>query len=631
MRDHKPITVLTPMGAFDRGGDANFDVAPLNYQTRCQNCRFTTLGGVGTREGSDIVISTGLAGIRRFKRYKRLNEADRFLVLDNTGKLFDSSQGYITPILNIPSMIDFSLQVMFDRAYISPHNGLKGLPGEFVYVYEGTGLARKAGGAIPTGFVIAAATGVAGKVERGQRAFAIIYETSSGHLTKAGPEPYVIYNHATGGFKVDLSNIQPGPAGTIYRHVVVTKAAPTAWNGDVRQLELFFLPDTASKLNNVVTTYTADFYDSELVSSADFTRDELADIPAGLGLFEYHGRLGVHTFDNEESMVRFSEVGYPEAHNSLAGFIKVKPQSGGRVTCCVEHRSSLYIHKDVRTFMTQDSGSEPSTWAEPIPVDKARGTPSVAGSGNLLDEKGSSSDWFPVADRSGLYAFSGTYPGVEEALTYAIAGFWARINPLYWHLVQVKVDPILSRIYVACPLDTVTFNNCIMMGDYQRGINAQNMRWSLWFFPADPDSIELDLDYATKKTILFFADKDSGVIYQTEDGLTNDWNNAIDSFTITSGLGRNSTGNINHYTAVRSRIRGAGSVSITLVGPDGIKTETVSGWALVLSPGGKYTRIINFEAEQLHVFLRCTALDNWFFWNELTVFSIPVWEELPNT
>lgn len=618
------------MGLFDRSGSTNFDTAPENYLPRCQNMCFPTYDGVKTREGAELFLATGLAGIKRIKRYKRLNEADRMLVLDTTGKLFDSSQGFVTPILNIAAMTDFSLQVMFDRAYISPHNGLKGLPGEFVYVYEGTGTARKAGGAAPTGFTIAAVTGVAGKIEAGKRAFAIIYETTSGHLTKPGPEPFVIYEAPhDAAIKVDLSNIQPGPAGTVYRHVVSTKAAPAGWTGDVGALEFFFLPDPLSRLNNVVTTYTADFYDSELQSSADFTRQELADIPAGLGLFEYNGRLGVHTQDNEEAIVRFSEVGYPEAHNSLAGFIKVAPQSGGRITTCVEHRDSLYIKKDQRTYITRDNGTEPSTWGIPFPLDKAKGTASVAGAGQFRDEKGASSDWYPVADRSGLYAFNGTYPDPDKALSSPISGFWDRINKAYFHLVQVRVDPILARIYVAIPLDNVTFNNCILVGDYNKGVASTGIRWSLWVFPIDPDSLELDVDYITKETIVFIADKDNGNIYRTKLGLLNDWGTAIDSYTITAGLGLSETGNINHYAGVRARIRGSGALVINISGPDAVKSETVTGWTLSTTFGGKMTRQVNFEAECMYVKLQCTALNAWFHWNEITVFTVPIWEELP--
>lgn len=618
------------MGLFDRAGNEEFDVAPENYLPRCQNTIFPAFDGVKTREGGELFLATGLAGIRRIKRYKRLNEADRMLVLDNTGKLFDSSQGFVTPILNIAAMTDFSLQVMFDRAYISPHNGLKGLPGEFVYVYEGTGLARKAGFAPPTGFVIAAATGVAGKIEHGKRIFAIIYETSSGHLSKPGPEPFVQYeNTGHTGVKVNLSNIQPGPAGTIFRHVVASKAAPDAWNGDVTQLELFFLPDTAAKLNNVVTTYTADFYDSELQRSADFVRDELTEIPAGLGLLEFHGRLGVFTQDNEESMLRMSEIGYPEAHNSVSGFFKVKPQSGGRITNCLEHRESLIICKDQRMLTTMDNGAEPSTWSEPVYIDKAKGTASVAGAGQFFDEKGSSSDWFPIADRSGLYAFAGSLPDPDKALSAPISGFWSRINKLYMHLIQVRVDPILGRIYVAIPLDGVAFNNCILMGDYNKGASSTTIRWSLWAFPIDVDSIELDVDYLTKETIFFIADKDNGNIYRTLAGLDDDWGNAIDCYTITGGLGLSNTGNINHYAAIRARIRGEGNVAITLISPDAARTSEIPGWTLSLATGGKQTRVVNFEAEQMYVKFRCNNAGHWFHWNEVTVFALPVWEELP--
>lgn len=629
MRDHHPINVRNPMGLFDRGGNANFDVAPANYLPRCQNCAFPTFDGVATREGAELFLATGLAGIKRIRRYKIPNQADRMLVLDDTGKLYDQTIGFAAPILNIAAMTDFSLLTMFGRAYISPHNGLKGLPGEFVYVYEGSGSARKAGFSPPTGFAIVAATGAAGKIEVGKRVFAIIYETTSGHLSKPGPEPFVQYENTVGGIKVNLSNIQAGPAGTAFKHVVVTKAAPTGWNGDVSQLELFFLPDSASKLNNGTTTYIADFYDSELQRSADFVRDELTEIPAALGLFEINGRLGTHTEDIEESMVRISEIGYPEAHNSVNGFIKTRPETGGKVTSINVFRESLYIRKEQRTYMTQDNGSEPSTWSQPIEIDGAKGTPSVNGAAMFLDSKGASSEWFPVADYSGLYHFNGTYGDPETALSAPISGFWSRINKDFFHLVQVRVDPVLGRIYVACPLDGIAFNNCILMGDYNKGAAANTIRWSLWVFPIDPDAIEIDIDYTTKDTIFFIADKDNGNIYRTKAGLLSDWGTAIDSYTITAGLGGSDYGYRNHYNFVRSRIRGVGSLAIKLIGPDAIATEDVPGWTLSTTQGGKMTRGIDFTSEMLYVQFRTNTVGHWFHWNELAVFHLPIWEELP--
>lgn len=621
------------MGMFDRAGNDNFDVAPQEYLPRCQNCIFPSIDGVQTREGGELKLATGLASIRRSRIYKRLNEADRFLILDATGKLFDSGNSLVTPILNIPAMTDFALQVMFNRAYISPHNSLKGLPGEFLYVYEGTGVARKAAGLKPTGFTIIAATGATGNIERGTRLFAVVYETASGHFTQPGPDPFVAYtytpaNGVTTGVQVNLSAIAAGPAGTIFKHVVATKAAPEDWTGNVQDLEFFFIPDVAAKLSNATTTYTANFYDAELVDSADFLFDEFEEIKAGVGLFEFNGRLGIHTEDAEESMVRLSVPGYPESINEINGFLKVLPFTGGKVTCCVEHRESLYIHKDQRTYHTMDNGSEPSTW-KILPVDKAKGTPSIDGAGQFFDDKGSSSDWFPVADRSGLYAFTGSMPGPEAALSAPISGFWKRIDKTHFYLVKVKVDPILSRIYVSVPLDNVTINNCILVCDYAKGLDANSVRWSLWVFPINTDSIEVDVDFTTKETILFISAIGNGNIYRTKDGLTDDWASAIDSYTITAGLGANETGNINHYAGIRSRVRGSGSLAIKLIGSDAVQTLDVPGWTLSLTTGGKQTRKVDFEGEAMYVQFRTNAVGHWFHWNELTVFGIPVWEELP--
>jgi hypothetical protein len=52
---------------------------------------------------------------------ERTGEAQRLLILDDTGKIWDSVTGLV--ILSIPAMTDFSCTIMYEQAFISPYNG----------------------------------------------------------------------------------------------------------------------------------------------------------------------------------------------------------------------------------------------------------------------------------------------------------------------------------------------------------------------------------------------------------------------------------------------------------------------------------------------------------------------------
>src|SRR5580765_5587015 len=100
MRDHNPLILTNFRGTFDRGED---DTVPEGFFVSSQNVRFIQ-GGVTTRYGSNKAIQIG--SVARIKIYKRIGEIQRLIILSTTGNLYDSTN-LVTPILTIPTMIDF--------------------------------------------------------------------------------------------------------------------------------------------------------------------------------------------------------------------------------------------------------------------------------------------------------------------------------------------------------------------------------------------------------------------------------------------------------------------------------------------------------------------------------------------
>src|SRR5258706_4864107 len=290
MRDHQSIVIREFKGEFDRGSD---DVCPPGYLLKARNVIFTNFG-VKTRPGFEKTIT--LANTVRIQTYKRIGEADRLLILTSDGKLWDSTN-LATPILNIPAMTDFSMINMFNRAYISPHNGIRGLPGEFLYVYVGSGTARKAGGSPPSGFTLLATnSGSSGHVEPCFRFVAVAFETDTGFITRLGPVAGTVPSFAslttTGVKKLTVNAIPIGPAGTVARRIAVTKVIVDGVS-TMNQLlnEFFFIPNGRIADNTSTGPLDYDFYDADLVDSADYLLDNLDSPPAFVHVNDYNGSL----------------------------------------------------------------------------------------------------------------------------------------------------------------------------------------------------------------------------------------------------------------------------------------------------------------------------------------------------
>ena len=303
-------------------------------------------------------------------------------------------------ILFLPGMTDFSMEVFFDRAYITPHNGITGLPGQSIYYYTGSGAAVIAGGpAIPYAPAMTVVEGSPGNFDRGIHCFACGFETATGFITGFGA--FQVIGHDTGGKSMNISNIPIGPAGTAARIIFCTKSvAETAlggnWNNDFINQEWFFCPDGRIP-NNINTTKTVSYFNADLVDQADYILEQLPTIPAGVGITSYQGSMVVWGEDANQSTVRISKAGQPESFNSVEGFLNVEPSNGGGVRNCVEFRSSLYILKAQRCYVTQATDGEAAFWNVPL-LNGSAGT-ECHGVGKIFERNSNTVDKYLIASR----------------------------------------------------------------------------------------------------------------------------------------------------------------------------------------------------------------------------------------
>lgn len=622
-QDHSPLEQQAFRGLYSRGVN---DSCPAGFFIDALNNKFNE-GEVSSRDGS--VLNVTRSNVRRFFVYKRLNETPRMVILDTSGNFYDSlAPG--TPIYTDAAFLDFSMVNSNNRAYLNPHNRIKGISSKSMLVYEGSGNARLAAGVAPSGFSLTAANSATdGNVEAGYHLFAQAYITTSGFITAPGPAVWTLLS-CPGGKKVSFSNIATGGASIAGRVMLATRAIPVGlYNGNQYAYELFFIPG-AIILNNTSTTLDVSFFDADLLDSADYLIDNLETIPAGLGVITYNNRLVSWGESGNEFTVRISESGQPEAFNEITGFIQLDPSDAiSGVKNCFEFRKNLIIETANRTYSTTDNGSDPSTWSV-TDVDKSTGAEcfSVA---TILDSRGTNTDRAFIATRTGLIAYEGYAKRPE--LSYNIEGIWNRINKAVFNLVQIVDDPANHRMFISVPLDSATTISHLLYADYSKAftvygtLDEKAIKWSIWTFPTAPVSIMGDLDGTTSLPVLHIAVA-GGNIYTIKPTLTNDYGTAIDSYFITD-LKTVLSGWINHFGRLQLRVIGFGILSITCYGEDASNATAAPSITLSATPGLEPESLINYQNEKLAIKFRVSTFDYTYTISKIITFAKAMWKNRP--
>ena len=610
--DHEPLVVRQFLGIFDRGDD---DIVPTGYFRDSYNMKFFT-NGVETRDGTSLSLT--LSSVRRMKVFHREGEAQRLIILNNSGWIYDSLD-LTKVILNIGTMTDFSMVMMYGRAYITPHNGKTGLPGEKVYVYAGDGQpARPAGGAAPSGFTLTASDSASsGHCEPGTHVIGVAFETVSGFLT--APGGYVAFS-PVGGKAIDIGAIPIGPAGTVARVLVSTKAI-LDYNGDVNNQEYFEIPGGRVE-GNIATTTTVSYYDADLQNQLDYILEQASYIPAGVGLCNYRGRLCVWGEDANPAIVRVSKAGYPESFNQVEGFATINPgDSGGGVRNCAVYRKQLLCMKDERTYVTMDNGEEAAFW-DVDDVDMSIGT-TCHGLATIRDFGDNTEDRIFIASRPGLQMFTGTFS--QAAVSYDIDNIWARISKDYFHTLELTIDPVECLLYCAVPLDGQVTPNTLLVMDYQDGFDQ--IKWTKWVFPTSPTTIVVDVK-ANRQSVFKFGSWE-GNVHEIDPSVDNDEGTAILSLVHMGHFPQDDEGRIWHHTGIRLRIKGSGALDIAVGGEDFVQTAFASSLLLSPTPGRELFRGFNFVNEKCAVKLTMDGINEYFRMTKFVLYSSIEWETRP--
>lgn len=365
----------------------------------------------------------------------------------------------------------FSILNLNNRALITPHNTLTGQASEFVYIYDGVNKARKAAGVAPSGSAISAADGAAGKVEFGTHLIAVAYETNTGFITPAGPAAFTVYS-APGSKKINLTGILTGGAEIAKRHILVSKRIAN-YDSNQANWELFFAPG-GEIADNVTTTLTIDFYDADLVESADYLKYILSEIPASLVLGSHEGFVASLCESLFPSTCRISNFDDPETFSSTDGFVLADPGAGGYLTNFLSDSGSLYLFKRNKTLVTRNNGQAPADWPVNI-IDGGLGA-FYQGVSKVAESSDNTPGFSVVGNGSGIFVFSSGFPSAP--ITFNIDGYWRRLTPESLPATcTVQIDPDRRFVYILVPYGTAKL---LLVCDYREGITPDAVKWYTW-------------------------------------------------------------------------------------------------------------------------------------------------------
>jgi len=328
--------------------------------------------------------------------------------------------------------------------------------------------------------------------------------------------------------------------------------------------------------------------------------------------------------DANQSTVRVSKAGEPESFNSVEGFIQVEPSNGGGVRNCVEFRSSLYIMKSQRCYVTQATDQEALYWQCSL-LDGSVGT-ECHGVGKIFERNSNTVDKYLISSRRGLMLFAGNF---EEEITWKVKDIWSRISKIYFNKIQVMIDADNQFIYISLPLDGSTVTNHVLFGDYTHGLNSKTIKWSLWSFNNLPLSIALDVDDVTKEVYFRIATQ-TGNIQKQNNTVRNDYGYAIQTLFETSELPTDSKGEVFHHGGVRFRAYGNGRLNLTVATLDNSQIGALPSLFITENPGTYPLRTFNAQSEKITITGSLSSFGEYITVTKMWAFVRQLWLTRPS-
>jgi hypothetical protein len=635
---YEKISITKFMGLYQRGLN---DDCPPDHSTVCQNMKFNRNGEVETRDGTKSSLTTSSTQVSRiFIASFGHDDAGIVLTADQAGNIYRSDTGGV--LLAVSNMVDFAAINVFGFCLISPILSSAAASNP-VYIWQADPLGgpdvipiRVAAGVGPGTGMTAVENSIFGNCDVGVHQIAVCFITDSGYTTQPGPlgspTPPLPENStfvsvtvtSTGSKTIEIDSIPTGPTGTVARQILLTQSdqdlfyygGGQIWNGSA------LIPWDGTIQDNSTTTIIISFFDTDLAVSADALFDLLPEIPGGTysliaGMLPYNGR--VLFWGGEFNLIRVTNPGSSESIDNVAGFVQLPDQfDGNDVTNITNLLGILYLFKPVGIFSTTDNGSDPNTW-QIITTDIGAGcTVAVAVPGAPQNQVNL------LIDYGGLYLFNGNI--VQPPLTWKINDLWISI----WQSTNlagamVEIDPYNKLIYVAQVGNALGSPGYagILVADYNDGLDAQNIKWSIFTFPFPINSIKQAFFQDSGELAYRFRIGTGADIYKIFPGQETDVGPTAISSKWRSfySYPPESAGALNIFRFIRARALYEDDLSLILYSEDNAITSNPPGFNTPQTVGRDLTREFNFMNEKCAVEIDCSASNGGMTLQRLDIFA----------
>ena len=436
--------------------------------------------------------------------------------------------------------------------------------------------------------------------------------------------------NADGIHTVNVTNIPTGPSYVVQRILLATQAGGS---------EFFFVPNGVI-YDNTSTSLEVDFYDTDLVISADYLFDIMEVIPGGTGLCKYNGRLVLVGAFFYDQTALISNVGDPETISTVSGYVSIPIENDGNsLAACAILRDTLYLFRGVGFWNTQDNGGDPSTW--PVNVtDLTVGSTQKGLAGFTTTQSGASDtgDILLLCSKEGIYIFDGVVRRPE--LTFKIQDIWSTIpltNSFGGFInVQVAQSVWTHQLFIAYPsTPSSVYADALLVGDYDPApgiIDPIGIRWSRFKFPITPTCIK------TSDTLYVgTVQSNPGNLFRLNLTAGDDFGPTAIQCYIKTFLATAAPGWVNFFKAFRIRVNATGTITVTLYGEDNVLIENTPATGFILNtlasmtqPAGKeFLQLINFVNEKMSMQVGTNAIGASMNLNRIEIFAIPRWQVRP--
>jgi hypothetical protein len=86
---------------------------------------------------------------------------------------------------------------------------------------------------------------------------------------------------------------------------------------------------------------------------------------------------------------------------------------------------------------------------------------------------------------------------------------------------------------------------------------------------------------------------------------------------------------IQHYNAVRVRVKGSGNLRMTLYSLDEVYSQTLVPLVMNSTTNIAKTQLVNFTQQRAKLRIETTAIDEVFEFNQISVYVKPIYTSLP--